>query len=292
MCYLLHLLIGVSDCFVADTIVASEIERLARLVENMQSQINVLIELNKGPSNGQGGHPSANKPSPSSPCSVRSCSESANEHDSAKHSSPRYWGATSSDYNLNVVRLCIRPVEPQLGYSCRHRKIAWYSPDPTPENYEGVEEPSESRQRMSACFCSDCTRCLRKIGKTRALQLIDVYQEVIGRLHPVVNIEQQKSQLNAIYALLESVPGARSTHPEIEQDSLDITKMVLAIALLAQTTGQSDIASALYNSVQNRIQDAMTSDAKNIQSVVLTLLVVHFYGLPNMTSRRNYADLL
>ncbi|KAL6835721.1 hypothetical protein J3E69DRAFT_319390 [Trichoderma sp. SZMC 28015] len=260
----------------------SEIGRLARLVENMQSQINVLIELNKGPSNGQGGHPLNaldTRSSTSSSCSVRSFSESAYEQDSAKHSSPRYWGATSSDYTLNVVRFYIRPVESQLGYSCKHRKIACYSPDSTLDNYEGLEEPSDSRQRMSACFCSDCTRCLRKLGKTRALQLIDVYQEVIGHLHPVVDIEQQNLQLNTIYALLESAPEVRSTHPEIEQDSLDITKMVLSIALVAQTTRQSDIASALYNSVQSRIQDAMTSDTKNIQSVVLTLLaaIYHFF---------------
>lgn len=137
---------------------------------------------------------------------------------------------------------------------------------------------------MSACFCSDCTRCLRKIGKIRALELIDVYQELIGHLHPVVDIEQQKSRLDTIYALLESAPEVRSTYPEIEQDSLDITKLVLSIALLAQTAGQTDIASALYNSVQNRIQDAMTSGAKNIQSVVLTLLAVRFYVLPNMTN--------
>lgn len=248
----------------------------------MQSQINVLIELNKGPNNGQGGHPSSTldtKPSTPSSCSVRSCSESSCEQDSAKHSSPRYWGATSSDYTLNVVRFCIRPVESQLASSCRHRKIACYSPDPTPDNYEGVEEPSESRQQMSACFCLDCTRCLRKLGKARALKLIDVYQEVIGHLHPVVDIEQQKSQLDIIYALLESAPEARSTYPEIGQDSLDVTKLVLSIALLSQTTGQSDIASALYNSVQNRIQDAMTSDTKSIQSVVLTLLAVRFYNL-------------
>ncbi|KAL6819965.1 hypothetical protein V8C40DRAFT_281290 [Trichoderma camerunense] len=262
-----------------DTIVFSEIGRLARLVEHMQSQINVLIELNKGPSNGRGGNPFDTKSSPSSSCSVRSCSESAYEQDSAKHPSPRYWGATSSDYTLNVVRFCIRPVEPQLGYSCRHRKIACYTPDPTPDTYEGVEEPSESRPRMRACFCSDCTRCLRNLGKARALQLIDVYHEVIGHLHPVVDIEQQKSQVDAIYALLESAPGTRSTDPEIEQDRLDITKMVLSIALLAQTTGQSDIASALYNSIQIRIQDAMTSDTKNIQNVVLTLLaaIYHFF---------------
>lgn len=131
-----------------DVITASEIGRLARLVENMQSQISVLIELNKGPSNGQGGDLSSTldtKSPTSSSCSVRSCSESTCEQDSAKHSSPRYWGATSSDYTLNVVRFCIRPVEPQLGSLCRRRKIACYSPDPTSENYEGVEEPSESR---------------------------------------------------------------------------------------------------------------------------------------------------
>ncbi|KAL7952824.1 hypothetical protein V8C34DRAFT_322394 [Trichoderma compactum] len=266
----------------------SEIRRLARLVENMQSQINVLIELNKGPSNGHGqsGHPAnivCTKTSTSSSCSVRSCSDSASEQDSAKHSSPRYWGATSSDYTLNVVRFCIRPVESQLVASCRHRKIACYSPTPAPhspsDNYEGMTELSESRQRTRACFCSDCTRCLRKLGKARALQLIDVYQEVVGHLHPVVDIEQQKSQLDTIYAVLESAKEARSTYPEIEQDSLDITKIVLSIALLAQTTGRSDTASALYNSVQNRIQDAMTTDTKNIQSVVLTLLVAiyHFF---------------
>ncbi|KAL6689898.1 hypothetical protein J3F84DRAFT_398770 [Trichoderma pleuroticola] len=266
----------------------SEIGRLARLVENMQSQINVLIELNEGPSNGHGqnGHAAnivCTKTSTSSSCSVRSCSESASEQDSAKHSSPRYWGPTSSDYTLNVVRVCIRPVESQLVASCRHRKIACYSPTPAPhspsDNYEGMTELSESRQRTRACFCSDCTRCLRKIGKTRALQLIDVYQEVIGHLHPVVDIEQQKSQLDAIYAVLESAQGASITYPEIEQDSLDITKIVLSIALLAQTMGQSDTGSALYNSVQNRIQDAMMSATKNIQSVVLTLLVAiyHFF---------------
>ncbi|UKZ74580.1 hypothetical protein TrVFT333_002250 [Trichoderma virens FT-333] len=266
----------------------SEIGRLTRLVENMQAQINTLIELNKPPSYGRG---QSENPAKSletqaynpSPCSIRSCSESAFNTDSAKHSPPRYWGATSSDYTLNVVRFCIQPVESQWDSSCSRRKIQCYNHDSTPcsqnGSYEEVEECSELHQRKMACFCSDCTRHLRKLGKTQALQLIDIYQEVVGYLHPILDIEQQKSQVNAIYAVLESGPDVSSSQTEIEQDSLDMTKLVLAVALLAQTTGQSVTASALYNSIQNRIQYAMMSASKNIQSVVLMLLVgiYHFF---------------
>jgi Na+-transporting NADH:ubiquinone oxidoreductase subunit NqrC len=101
-----------------------------------------------------------------------------------------------------------------------------------------------------------------------------VYQEAIGYLHPVLDIVHQKSQISLIYTVLESGDEFISKQSEIEQDSLDIAKIVLSIALLAQTTGQIDTASELYNSVQNRIQDAMTCPAKNIQSILLALLAV------------------
>lgn len=247
---------------------------MTRLVENMQAQINMLLELNKSQNSGC----KNSKPSKSSSCSIRSCSESTFDNDSVKHSSPRYCGATSSDYTLNVVRFSIRPVGPEIGSSCSRRKTAhsnqnsiFYSPA---DNYVGVEESSELYLRKRACFCLECTRSLRTLDKSQAIHLIEVYQEAIGHLHPVLDIERLKSQISLIYTVLEPGAEAKKKQSEIEQDTLDIVKIVLSIALLAQTTGKSDTALELYSSVQIRIQDVVTRPAKDIQSVLLASLAV------------------
>lgn len=241
----------------------------------MQAQMNMLVGLNK-PLNLDCENPKASTPSS---CSMKSCcSENTFENDRAKHSPPRYCGATSSDYTLNVVRFSIQSVGTQFASSCSRRKTAHSNQDPTlyspTDNYEGGEESSEPYLRKRACFCLECTRCLRKLDKSQALQLIDVYQEAIGYLHPVLDIEHQKSQISLIYTVMQSGVAVTNKQFEIEQDSLDIVRIVLSIALLAQTTGQSDTASELYNNVQNRIQDVTTCPAKDIQSVLLTLLAV------------------
>ncbi|KAL7940975.1 hypothetical protein V8C42DRAFT_201340 [Trichoderma barbatum] len=263
----------------------SEIGRLSRLVESMQAQMNMLIEFNKPPNYGRGqganptlcGYKTPDSREPASvACSDKGCSEIVAIDDSTKYSSPRYWGATSSDYTLNVVQFCIRPMESQLVSSCGRRRFACSHQDPASYsptgNYERVECSRESWQRKRACFCSECTRCLRRLGRTQALQLVDVYEEVIGYLHPVVDINHLKSLMNSIFSVLESGTQGKSSQSELEQDCLDIAKLVLSVALLAQTTGKSDTASALHDSVQSRIQDATTSPVKNIRRVVLTLL--------------------
>lgn len=234
----------------------------------------MLIELNMPPNLAY----ENSKASTSSSCSIRSRSESTFDNDSVKHSPPRYCGATSSDYTLNVVRFSIRSAGPQSGSSCSRRKTAHSSRDPTlyspTSNYERVGESSERCLDKRACFCLECTRCLRKLDKTQAIQLIDVYQEAIGYLHPVLDVEHQKSQIGLIYTILESGAETKNKQFEIEQDSLDIVKIVLSIALLAQSTGQSDAALELYNSVKIRIQDVIAHPAKDIRSVLLALLAV------------------
>jgi hypothetical protein len=142
------------------------------------------------------------------------------------------------------------------------------------DNCEGVEESSEPYLRKRACFCLECTRSLRTLDKSQAIQLIEVYQEAIGHLHPFLDIERLKSQISLIYTVLEPGAEAKNKQSDIEQDCLDIVKIVLSIALLAQTAGKSDTALELYSSVQIRIQDVVTRPAKNIQSILLALLVV------------------
>lgn len=258
----------------------------------MQAQISTLIVLNKPPSYNQGQQgrpaacesqsPSAREPLPAEPTNTICSVGGASYNNGAELSEPRYWGATSSDYTLNVVHFYIQPTQSQKfsqNPSCDNTESSYliqgqkiYSQD---GSCQGIKESGKAARLKTACFCSECTRPLRMLSKAETHRLVSAYQEVVNYLHPILDINHLSSQIDIIYAALEP-------RTEIEEDiklqvdpgSIEILNIVLSIALLAQTTGKSEIASALYSSFQNKIQDAAASSAENFQGVLLMLLMV------------------
>jgi hypothetical protein len=85
-----------------------------------------------------------------------------------------------------------------------------------------------------------------------------VYQEVVGELHPIVDIECLMEQVDILYAARDiGLSLRRSNALQIDDNDIHILNIVCTIALTAETTGQSIIGRALYQSAQGKIQMRM-----------------------------------
>ncbi|GAD97411.1 conserved hypothetical protein [Paecilomyces variotii No. 5] len=270
----------------------SEIERLSSQVESMRTQIDALVRLGKpvddehGPSSRHAACEDQDCVSkharpvtsqiiaPSSPCLPGV--------DPGKCSDTRYCGASSSDYSLNVAEICIQPTQRQgpfedLG-SPPKRPPYLIAERPNIGECECFT-PGESSRVQKARFSIDCTRSLRMIDVETALQLANEYQDVVGGLYPILDVEHLVSQIRAIYTALDLKRPPEDTGPQIDSEDINILKVVLAVALRTRTIARNDVETALFASVQKNLCCAFTSQVHSSRTVTLLLLVsiYHFF---------------
>ncbi|EED18710.1 conserved hypothetical protein [Talaromyces stipitatus ATCC 10500] len=263
----------------------SEIERLTGLVENMQKQIDILVDVRMSQKNEQKQDHSytvfeSHKHADLSPV------KSSNNHQRPDYPTPDkdmplFCGATSSEYTFNVAERNITATQHQ-GKSPKPNSTSKHSPhfvekqsSHNNRNSSIENRPSNKKSQGSgACFCEDCLRALRTLTKDEALRLVYTYEDVVGNLHPFLNQERFKSQVEAIYTALESKQEIKTGRLwNIDADDMDNIKVALAIALLALSIGNSEIGVSLYASVQDKIHNAVFSPIKNPRKLVLLLLV-------------------
>lgn len=218
--------------------------------------------------------------------------ESLHKHQNLGYPTPEkdiavFCGATSSEYAFNMAEHNI--AEQDIDQTTHQEMLrdskpaSKHSPyfaekQAAHENgggFIGTQQPIKTFQASSACLCEDCTRSLRMLTKAEALRLVDIYEEVVGNLHPFFNQERFKSQVEAVYTALESRQAAGIDGQwNVDSDTMDNIKVVLAIALLALGIGNSDIGTSLYASVQDKVQNAVFSPIKSVKKIVLLLLAV------------------
>ena len=99
-------------------------------------------------------------------------------------------------------------------------------------------------------------------------------------MYPVLDIERVIIHANNLYRFMqaavrnglasESPPG----NPGIKDLNSNVLKMVLAIGLIVEGAGQSDLGNRLFESVKPRIDTILHDEVVDIKCIPLLVLVV------------------
>ncbi|RYP14187.1 hypothetical protein DL765_006548 [Monosporascus sp. GIB2] len=212
----------------------------------------------------------------------------------AKHSSPAFYGPTSPDYSLNAAQIKMLNTRQQPTGS-RMQKIPSLN-----ENLSDEEDQSgDLDDDLEHAGAQDATRLVpprellqfrNLLPKSEAVRLLNVYQEVIGELHPICNVECLTEQLNRWYNWPSSAQGLRRrSELAAEENSLLILGLALAVALSAESVSRSEVARTLYSGYKDIAQGRLTASVTTNSDVIITLMM-GFYEYFNGRLRLAWRD--
>jgi hypothetical protein len=114
------------------------------------------------------------------------------------------------------------------------------------------------------------------MDKTEALRLLDVFQESLGELHPVLDLDRLRKETESLY------PSSEIEHrctPSLLIDDEDflIVIIVLSIVLTAEKEPTCSPSKKLYQIVRRKVPERVVNPGRSsLQGVALVLLQVRF----------------
>ena len=125
------------------------------------------------------------------------------------------------------------------------------------------------------------------VDHAEVVRLLRVYEEEIGIMYPVVDIDKVLKQANSLYKFIgaslrtgfgqPSLPGADT----FDDEETTVLKMILAITLTVEGHGRSELGQRFFDAAKPAT-DLKLVTALDVKSVVLTVLTVspHSLSLP------------
>ncbi|PYI10363.1 fungal-specific transcription factor domain protein [Aspergillus sclerotiicarbonarius CBS 121057] len=177
---------------------------------------------------------------------------------------PRFQGPTSSAFNFDVARSSLQ----NMGIAPADEVI-------TDDLTTAHATPAGSPPHVGPLFPSihPSKDPIWSIKRDEALRLCRVYEEEIGIMYPLVDIDQIAQQVNLLYTFMESAMRtgfAQQGLPGMDgltDDNTLLLKMILATTLVVEGGGQSELGQRLYLSVKPIAESKLweSLDIKTIQ---------------------------
>jgi len=123
---------------------------------------------------------------------------------------------------------------------------------------------------------------LYALNKDEAIRLCTLYEDEVGLMNPIVDIQDVKGHAGIMYTMQDAAARVLGTnhHPvdAIHDESTDVLRLVLATALALEGTGQSDLGTRLFESVNSakNYRNIQSPTLKDIQIVIL-MSIYHFH---------------
>jgi len=181
---------------------------------------------------------------------------------------PQFHGPTSTLYGLDVARSSLQTMgitqnAPDDGLLSRERSRA-----ASPVAMAPTPHPSKDP--------------LWLIEHSEVIRLLRVYEEEIGIVYPVVDIEKVMKHANSLYKFIQAslrvgfgqptLPGADA----IDDEETTVLKMILAITLTVEGHGRSEFGQRFFDAAKPAV-DLKLVTALDTKSVVLVVLTATFY---------------
>ncbi|KAL8841689.1 MAG: hypothetical protein Q9176_003084 [Flavoplaca citrina] len=179
----------------------------------------------------------------------------------------RFQGPTSSAFNIDVAKSSLQTMgltDPNLTEGQVH-------------DYDNSTSPHRRQMTNSVASPQYAKDPIWSIGKDEAIRLCRVYDEEIGVMYPMLDMDQIVEKTDKLFTFTEaatksglidhSMPSADSMcGPEI-----DTLKMILATALTLEGGGQSGLGSALFDTVKRACESKLreTPDIGGLRLLVL-----------------------
>jgi hypothetical protein len=187
---------------------------------------------------------------------------------------PRFRGPTSAAFNFDVAKSSLQTMgitQPEDGMDDGTGIL-----DPSP-----MASPPHMPRALPLPIIHPTKDPLYIIGREEAIRLCRVYDEEMGIMYPMLDIERLVRQTNLMYNFMEAaartglaaqnMPGADG----LSDDDTNILKMVLATAMLTEGAGQSELGQRLFESVR-RSTEMRLWDAVETKGLIILALVVSF----------------
>ncbi|KIW95125.1 uncharacterized protein Z519_03709 [Cladophialophora bantiana CBS 173.52] len=148
------------------------------------------------------------------------------------------------------------------------------SPSPTPIEERGC--PNGPAQPVEAWEIHGETS-LERFSVEDAVQCLDTFQDVFGVLHPLPQLEKIRSSLPSLLRSAKRSLWSQPTTPG-HCGLLEMLKIILGIALVAQIGGRTKLSDTLYQSVEPTIVSAVFqhSISHDFRALLLLVAMYHF----------------
>ena len=185
-------------------------------------------------------------------------------------------GPTSSDFNFDVAKSSLQTmgitshVEGD-GSGAAGTGTREASPDRTP--------PRNNAQMLQSWHGDKDP--IWKIPYEEAIRLCRIYEDEVGLMYPLLDIEQVLEHTDRLYRFLDAArrtgffqqgfPGADA----IDDEDTNILKLVLAAAMVVEASGRSDLGRRLFECVQPSIDDLLLGNVgvKGIRLLTMAVSV-------------------
>lgn len=194
----------------------------------------------------------------------------------SKNGTRRFCGPTSPDYSLNVAEIKLRQVQ---GSSAGAAIAEDTNPSLEDDEEDDDERPTAQEGQGSNVQGWLTTNRLRQcimqlprlLAKHETLRLLNVYQEVMGQLHPIVDLKRLIDLAEACY---NQNPKIAPDWSILQENTVLILFLALIIGLTAETVSQSYVAKTLYKSIEHLVKLKLASEVSSVDQVLVALLAV------------------
>ncbi|PKY01877.1 fungal-specific transcription factor domain protein [Aspergillus campestris IBT 28561] len=180
----------------------------------------------------------------------------------ARH--PRFHGPTSSAFNFDVARSSLQ----NMGIAPADEVIA---DDLTTAHGTPAASPPPMTSFIPPIHPTKDP--IWAIKRDEALRLCRIYEEEIGIMYPLAEIEKVTQQASLLYTFMEAATRTGFTKrgmlgsDGLQDDATNLLKMILATTLVVEGGGQSELGQRLFLSVKPVIESKLWGplDIKTIQ---------------------------
>jgi hypothetical protein len=138
--------------------------------------------------------------------------------------------------------------------------------------------PEEQRKKTNISRSNP----LLSLDETDALRLVDVYEEAVGLMYPVVDLKSIREYIVDYYSQHSNDSAGHMSPPQSGNEDwwfsardTEVLKLVLALALISESPGQSELGNILAASAEDTFATTRTQvpevDMKEL--IILTLVV-------------------
>jgi hypothetical protein len=188
---------------------------------------------------------------------------------------PTFRGPMSTDFSLGVAKNSLQTmgINPQPSQGIDGSADASALASPT-----GSQAQDERTMQLLQGLHEDKDPIWR-VSRAEALRLCHVYEDEMGMMYPLLNIEKVVSHAELLYTFMdamrrnglmqEGLPGADA----MDDEDATILKLVMACALTTECCGKSDLGDRLVANVQSTVDRYAKGPAgvKAIQAITLTV---------------------
>lgn len=187
-------------------------------------------------------------------------------HSQSAPKPPAFRGPTSTDFSFDVAKSSLQTmgITPSGQGVDEGAVTADATPSHSP-NLQGRTHPSKDP--------------IYSVSRNEALRLLRVYHEEMHEMYPVISIAHITNHIGSIYSFIEAIIRNGIMHKEmpgadtINDEDTMILKLVLAIAMIVEGMGVSELGQRLFESVQPSV-DALLLRDTSIRDVRILALTV------------------